>query len=164
MHFNWSKTFGPHGNASQQLFDYYSGVYESAPEQREREEMAKAKCLAEWQSDLEQGTQPLHISVEILRDTIKKLKPGKGSFDGVTAEVLRELDEENLAAMTTALSHLFQQTSMPQSSKTSDLSQRWSLSESWWDTRSCTLSQHHHCKHSSADSSQAVTHPKQSSA
>ena len=32
----------PNGDASKQLFDYYSGVYELAPEQREKEETAKA--------------------------------------------------------------------------------------------------------------------------
>ena len=80
MHFNWSKTFGPNGDASKQLFDYYSGVYEMAPEQRETQETTKAKCCS-------------------LSTVIKKLKPGKGSSDGVTAESLRELDESNLEAM-----------------------------------------------------------------
>ena len=114
MHFNWSKTFGPNGDASKQLFDYYSGVYELSPEQREKEETAKTKCVAEWQSDLETGAQPLHISVETLRKIIKKLKPGKGSSDGVTAEILRELDESNLEAMAAALNNLFLHSEIPQ--------------------------------------------------
>ena len=50
MHFKWSKTLGPHGDASQQLFDYCSGVYELAPEQLKKEEMVKTKCVAEWQT------------------------------------------------------------------------------------------------------------------
>ena len=90
MHFNWSKTFGPNGDASQQLFDYYSGVYELAPGQRVIEENLKAQCVADWRKDLETGTQPLHISAEILSTVIEKLKPGKGSSDGVIAEILRE--------------------------------------------------------------------------
>ena len=107
MHFNWSKTFGPIGDASKQLFDYYSGVYELAPEHREKEETTKAKCVAEWRRDFETGTQPLRISAEILRTIIRKLKPGKGSSDGITAEILRELDESNLEAMAAALNNLF---------------------------------------------------------
>ena len=47
MHFNWSKTFGPNGDAQQQLFDYYSGVYELAREQREKEEKTKTECITE---------------------------------------------------------------------------------------------------------------------
>ena len=41
------------GNAPQQFHDSLSGVYELAPEQREKtEEKTKAECIAEWQSDL----------------------------------------------------------------------------------------------------------------
>ena len=64
--------------------------------------------------DFETGTQPLHISAEILRTVIKKLKPGKGSSDGVTAEILRELDESNLEAMAAALNNLFLRSELPQ--------------------------------------------------
>ena len=176
MHFNWSKIFGPNGDASKQLFDYYSGVYELAPEQREKEETAKTKCVAEWQSDLETGAQPLHFSVETLRKIINKLKPGKGSSDGITAETLRELDESNLEAMAAALNtansrkpgarsqpHWFQSWQSRLDPKISGQSQHWSLSENWWDTCSCTLLRHHLGTHSSVGSSQAETHPKQSS-
>ena len=106
MHFNWSKTFGPNGDASKQLFDYYSGVYELTPDQR--------KYVAEWKSDFETGTQPLRIPVETLKMIIKKLKPGKGSSDGITAEILRELDDSNLEAMAAALESLFLFSELPQ--------------------------------------------------
>ena len=112
MHFNWSKTFGPNGDASKQLFDHYSGVYELALGQRETEENIKAQCVADWRRDFETGSQPLHISAEILSTVIKKLKPGKGSSDGVTAEILRE---SNLEAMAAALNHLFLHSELPQS-------------------------------------------------
>ena len=115
MHFNWSKTFGPNGDASKQLFDYYSGVYELAPDQRESEETAKEMYVSKWKSDFEAGIQPLHIPVETLRMIIRKLKPGKGSSDGITAEILRELDESNLAAMAAALEGLFLRSELPQS-------------------------------------------------
>ena len=105
MHFNWSKIFGANGDASQQLSDYYSGVYELAPEQREKEETSKAKCIEEWKSDLEKGTQPLHMSADILREILRKLKPGK---------ILRELDESNLERVAAALNHLFLHSTLPQ--------------------------------------------------
>ena len=107
MHFNYSKTFGPNGDASKRLFDFYSGVYELAPGQRETEETIKAQCVVDWRQDLESGTQPLHITAEILSTVIKKLKLGKGSSDCVTAEILRELDESNLEALAAALNLLF---------------------------------------------------------
>ena len=57
----------------------------------------------------------MHISAEILRTVIKKLKPGKGSSDGVTADILRELDESNLEAVAAAMNHLFLHSELPQS-------------------------------------------------
>ena len=70
--------------------------------------------MAEWKSDLETGTQPLHILVQTLKMIIKKLKPGKGSSDGITAEILRELDDSNLEAMAAALESLFLHSELPQ--------------------------------------------------
>ena len=56
----------------------------------------------------------MHISVEILRKTIKKLKLWKGSSDGITVEILRESDESNLEAMAAALNDLFLHSELPQ--------------------------------------------------
>ena len=108
MHFNWSENCRPNGEAPQHLFDYYSGVYELAPEQWEKLWNTKTECIAEWQSDLALGAQPLHVSVE-------KLKPGTGSSDGTTTEVLRQMDDSNLEAMAAALDHLFLNSTLPQS-------------------------------------------------
>ena len=86
MHFKLSKTFGPNGDVPQQLFDCYSGVYELALKQREKEEKTTTECTAEWQFGFALGAQPLHVSVEALGKAIKKLKLGKGSSDGITAQ------------------------------------------------------------------------------
>ena len=133
-----------------------------APEQREKEELAKAECIAEWQSDLEKGTQPLHISVETLRKTIWKLKAGKGSSDGIITEVFWELDESNsgshdssleppLVAQHTATNserghnHTDSEIGSRPDPQISDQLLHCSLSESWWDT---SFVRHHPGTHS----------------
>ena len=84
------------------------------PNNGRQKKTTKAKCVVDWRRDFETGTQPLHISAEILKTVIKKLKPGKGSSDGVTAEILRELDESNLEAMAAAINNLFLRSELPQ--------------------------------------------------
>ena len=105
------------------------GVHEMSPDLREKEREIMADCVKDWRADLGSGAQPLRVSVEAIRRAIKRLKLGKGSADGIKADVVRELDDVNLEAMPSALDESFDHStvSLKKDPKISDALLRWCL-------------------------------------
>ena len=88
-HFNWERTFGADGDAAAQLSEYFASIYELDPRERAAERCAKAQSIASWRSALEHGAPALEIPPALVRKATSKLRVGKSSSDGLTAEILK---------------------------------------------------------------------------
>ena len=95
VHFNWKKAFGKDGNAADQLSAYFSEIYELEGPEKIEEDIERAKHVAAWRARLEHGATPLSIGRAAVEKAIAKLKNGKNSSDGLTAEILKKLDPQN---------------------------------------------------------------------
>ena len=63
------------------------------------EDLHRARHIAAWRARLEQGAAPLCIDKHAVISAISRLKNGKNFSDGLTAEILKKLDDENLEVL-----------------------------------------------------------------
>lgn len=97
-HIPWTKLVGD-GDPERNVRQHFECIYSLEPHERTIEEAEKQKYVALWRNfriDLA-GWQLSVVSVQRL---LKKLKRGKVSPDGVTAEMLQALPEATLASFT----------------------------------------------------------------
>ena len=98
IHLNWAKVLGKTGlTPSQLMTDYFSALYGLSPEDAQLAISAREKLMQAWLGSPMQPTKGL--DAEGFKGAVKRLKGGKSSPDGVTAEMLRALPDEVMQAM-----------------------------------------------------------------
>ena len=106
-HFNWEKAFGKNGNASEQLTKYFAEIYELTGTEKEQENGTRAQYIDSWKNLRENGAQPAKIDRPMVERAIARLKNGKNSSDGLTAEILKKLDTANLDLLAQQIEEMF---------------------------------------------------------
>ena len=93
-HVNWSElTRGQ--DPRDLLFQHFFEIYGLEGAELEAAASARRVWIERWR-DEEAATEPFVVTPALLRKALSRLKPGKASPDGITAEVLRELPDEML--------------------------------------------------------------------
>ena len=77
--------------------------------QAERELQLKAKNerILEWRRALDNGAQEIEVSPRDVWQCLARLKKGKSSLDGVTAEMLLALPEEQIVCLARNIQNMF---------------------------------------------------------
>ena len=102
---NWQKVFGD-SDAKGGLQDYFKDIYSLDDEEKAEEVKVKMHWIGTWK-DLRIDMSPHRVSLGGLRNAIKKLKNGKGSSDGCTAEMYKKLPEHALQSLAIFFTTLF---------------------------------------------------------
>ena len=102
---NWSKLCGG-GDPQSILYDYFADIYSLCPSEVLTEESAKQGWMDKW-SCLRVTMPAYQISVPMLSKAIAKLKNGKGSPDGCTAEMFKQLPPQALHALAIFYTYVF---------------------------------------------------------
>ena len=94
---NWPKLCGD-TDARQVLHDHYKRIYSLDDMSHDREVDKKTMIVNSWRS-LRIDILPHKVTVDKLPKGIAKLKHGKGSSDGVTAEMYKALPNAVLSSL-----------------------------------------------------------------
>ena len=98
-HFNWLRVFGQEP-PSMAIRSFYADIFEiKAQSERELQLKAQNERILEWRRALENGVQEIEISSSDVWQCLASLKKGKPSLDGVTAEMLLALPEEQILCL-----------------------------------------------------------------
>ena len=87
---------------------YFAEIYELAGAEKLEEDIGRAQHIAAWRSRLEQGAAAIRIDKSVVEKAITKLKNGKNSSDGLTAEIMKKLNSENLEVLAENIQQLFE--------------------------------------------------------
>ena len=88
-HINWGRLFGDQDPAGV-LSKFFADIFELEGEAFEQAKRLKQEWIDSWTGDRLDG-HALKVTVDVLERAIKRLKLGKSSPDGVTAEMLKAL-------------------------------------------------------------------------
>ena len=108
---NWEGLFGTK-RADHALYEYFTDIHELSPEESVEEIEAKDSCHRSWQT-LKINYGDLTFSVETISKAISKLRLGKASPDGCTAEMFRALPGDALQKLAYYFSGLFYDMNFP---------------------------------------------------
>jgi hypothetical protein len=112
-HVNWGRLFGDQ-DPSEALSLYFGKIFELEGEELEKALRLKHELIDGWAADRLDG-HALRVSVDVIKRALKRLKPGKSSPDGVTAEMLRSLPEEALESLARDFTRRFATLDVPES-------------------------------------------------
>ena len=113
-HVNWGRLFGD-GDPEEVLSKFYGDIFELEGEELDKSKRTKQEWISSWAADRLDGLA-LKVTVDIIKRALKRLKPGKSSPDGVTAEMLQSLPEDALKSLAMDFTRRF---------ATLDIPQRW---------------------------------------
>ena len=102
---NWHKLCGGR-DAREFIFEYFSNVYSLEVEELCEEVECKTYWIDTWRS-LRIDLHSFHVTPALLRRMIRKLKNGKSSPDGCTAELYKHLPDAALESMALFFSDVF---------------------------------------------------------
>ena len=98
-HFNWLRVFGQEPPSSA-IRSFHADIFEiTVPAERELQLKAKNERILEWRRALDNGAQEIEVSPRDVWQCLARLKKGKSSPDGVTAEMLLALPEEQIVCV-----------------------------------------------------------------
>ena len=98
-HFNWLRVFGQEPQ-SLAIRSFYADIFEiTVLAERELQLKAKNERILEWRRALDNGAQEIEVSSRDVWQCLAMLKKGKSSPDGVTAEMLLALPEEQIVCL-----------------------------------------------------------------
>ena len=101
---NCYKIFGD-AKPQEALHSYFLDIYSLDEHELAHEQGTKDTLIGTWQSS--HGIAPFHVTVERLRKGIERLKNGKGSPDGCSAEMFKHLPDVALQKMSAFYTALF---------------------------------------------------------
>ena len=110
---NWTKLFGD-ADPSTSLRKYFEDIYFVSEEDLKVDEDLKTRYLETWRS-LRIDIIPWRISVSALKKAIGKLKNGKGSPDGCSAEMYKRFPDNALTLLAKFFSYVFAEFAFPDS-------------------------------------------------
>ena len=110
---NWKKLFGE-ADPSTALRKYFEDIYYVPEGLLEVDEEVKQRVIQTWNA-LRIDILPRRISVSALRKAIAKLKNGKGSPDGCSAEMFKHLPDRAFETLADYFSFVFADLSFPES-------------------------------------------------
>ena len=106
-HFNWLRVFGQEPPSSA-IRSSYADIFEiTVPAERELQLKAKNERFLEWRRALDNGTQEIEVSPRDVWQCLARLKKGKSSPGGVTAEMLLALQEEHIVRLARNIQYMF---------------------------------------------------------
>ena len=88
-HINWSKLF-PGEDPGTAIHDFNENVYKFNPDEKQHEQEEKLKWVNTWHS-LRFDVPPFKVTEKRLGEVLRKLRKGRGSRDGLTAEMYNAL-------------------------------------------------------------------------
>ena len=96
------------------LFEHFFEIYGLESEEKECATAARTEWIERWRSEQAHDlAEPFVVTPELLGKALKRLKPGKASPDGLTAEVLRELPEQARTSFAAELTRRFASLEIP---------------------------------------------------
>ena len=110
---NWAKLCGSK-EPSTVLTDFYTDIYSLDFHTLTSEVRTKEERILVWRS-LRIDVLPFHVTLERLSTALKKLKFGKGSPDGCTAEMFRALPTTVLLQLCSFFTHILATLEFPES-------------------------------------------------
>ena len=110
---NWHKLFGT-SDASLVLHQRYVDLYQLSNFDLETETHAKEAWIRRWQATRQTAT-PFIVSTLMLRKSFVKLRKGKGSPDGCTAEMFCALPDEAVSGLAAYMTNLLYTLCIPTS-------------------------------------------------
>ena len=106
-HFNWLRVFGQEPPSSA-IRSFYADIFEiTVPAERELQLKAKNERILEWRRALDNGAQEIEVSPRDIWQCLARLKKGKSIPDGVTAEMLLALPEEQIVCLARNIQNMF---------------------------------------------------------
>ena len=106
-HFNWLRVFGQEP-LSVAIRSFYADTFEiKVRAERELQLRAKNERILDWRRALDNGAQEIEVSPRDVWQCLARLKKGKSSPDGVTAEMLLALPEEQILCLARNIQVMF---------------------------------------------------------
>ena len=106
-HFNWLRVFGQEPPSSAHR-SFHADIFEiTVPAERKLQLRAKNERILEWRRALDNGAQEIEVSPREVWQCLARLKKGKSSPDGVTAEMLLALPEEQIVCLARNIQNMF---------------------------------------------------------
>ena len=105
-HVNWGRLFG-NVSPAEALSYHYSAMFDfDSLEEAAQESALRQSVMQSWHSR-PVGTHEFVCDLPRLRRALKRLYLGKSSPDGLTAEILRQLPDDELSKMAAAIQEMF---------------------------------------------------------
>ena len=104
-HVNWLRLFGD-GDPKTQITAFYACLFELVGEEKMNTVKEKQKWIDLW-NDFKIDATHCQITIKVLKKSLIRLKPGKSSPDGVTAEMLKALPDVALTSLAHELMRRF---------------------------------------------------------
>ena len=106
-HFNWLRVFGQELPSSA-IRSFSADIFEiTVPAECELQLKAKNERILEWRRALDNGAQEIEVSPRDIWQCLARLKKGKSNPDGVTAEMLLALLEEQSVCLARNIQNMF---------------------------------------------------------
>jgi hypothetical protein len=112
-HVNWLRLFGD-DDPKTQITTFFASLFELKGEEKTKAIEEKQRWIDMWM-DFKIDATHSQITVASLKRALKRLKPGKSSPDGVTAEMLKALPEVALTSLARELTRRFSRLEIPES-------------------------------------------------
>ena len=102
---NWSKICGE-GDPASCIYEFFADIYSLSPSEREGEALIKEQHVCIWRTARLDSIQ-FRVTEDLVAKAVNKLKNGRGSPDGCTAEMYKALPATALTSLALFFTGLF---------------------------------------------------------